>query len=255
MNRFARRILGLGILGGLAAALAKRAGGSEPDLSGAGAGPEGSAVASPPGAAPESATPGVAATPPPDTPGPSVTPPAGAVSETVRAERVDEAAAGRDDIEAEVEVDEAALSPEERAARRIEREEAAAAAEAAAIGGAHPRGEPEDPSMRPVYEAGGGEAEGFEGAEEALIRNATHDEGGGKPLRDAFRPEVESDRSGAVYAEADRLESTEVEPSEEEESPESRAAREARAEAESREEPSAPRSRKRRSRPESRSGD
>jgi hypothetical protein len=54
-----------------------------------------------------------------------------------------------------------------------EREEAdAAAAEAAGIGG---RADPAiDPAQRPVVEAGGGEAEGFEQAEAALIEHASH---------------------------------------------------------------------------------
>jgi hypothetical protein len=57
--------------------------------------------------------------------------------------------------------------------------------------------------MRPVYEAGGGEAEGFELAELDLERNATHDDGSGFPERDGFTPEAESDLSGAEYGEAD----------------------------------------------------
>jgi hypothetical protein len=57
---------------------------------------------------------------------------------------------------------------------RYEQEETdAAAAEAARIGGV--AGDEElDPAQRPVIEAGGGEAEGFEGAEEALIEHASH---------------------------------------------------------------------------------
>jgi hypothetical protein len=90
------------------------------------------------------------------------------------------------------------------------REEWAAAAEAAAIGGARdpdlgPAGSDErvDEALRPVYEAGGGEQEGFELAEHDLERNASHDDGEGFPERDAFTPERESDRSGAEYGEAD----------------------------------------------------
>jgi hypothetical protein len=52
-------------------------------------------------------------------------------------------------------------------------EEAAAAAEAARIGGVA-GDEDLDPALRPVVEGGGGEAEGFEEAEEALIDHATH---------------------------------------------------------------------------------
>ena len=56
---------------------------------------------------------------------------------------------------------------------------------------------------QPVEEAGGGEAEGFELAEEQLERNASHEDAGGNPRDDAFTPETESDRSGAEYGEAD----------------------------------------------------
>jgi hypothetical protein len=55
----------------------------------------------------------------------------------------------------------------------------------------------------PVEEAGGGEAEGFEQAEEQLERNASHEDSGASPQDDAFTPEKESDRSGAEYGEAD----------------------------------------------------
>ena|SRR5437764_5285203 len=53
------------------------------------------------------------------------------------------------------------------------REAEAAAAEAARIGGAGPRSG-DGPAWAPVKEAGGGEAEGFEQAEEALIVHASH---------------------------------------------------------------------------------
>jgi hypothetical protein len=89
------------------------------------------------------------------------------------------------------------------------RQEWEAAAEARAIGGSGPDvggADPEehvDESMRPVYEAGGGEAEGFELAERDLVRNASHDDGAAFPERDGFTPETESDLSGADYGEAD----------------------------------------------------
>ena len=63
-----------------------------------------------------------------------------------------------------------------------------------------------DPAMQPVYEAGGGEAEGFEQAEAALIENATHGDGEGDPADDAFEPE--DDRATADYGEADHETST-----------------------------------------------
>jgi hypothetical protein len=56
---------------------------------------------------------------------------------------------------------------------------------------------------RAVREAGGGEAEGFEEAEQLLEENASHGDGGGDPASDAFPGEVESDESGAEYGEAD----------------------------------------------------
>jgi len=78
----------------------------------------------------------------------------------------------------------------------------AAAAEAREIGGPVP--DPDaDPAFRPVEEAGGGEAEGFEMAEDALRRQASHEDSGSSPTQDAFTGEAESDRSGAEYGEAD----------------------------------------------------
>ena len=85
----------------------------------------------------------------------------------------------------------------------IKEEEAAAAADAGRIGGVAGDEDEFDDAMRPVYEAGGGEAEGFELAEADLIDNATHSDGRGNPEIDAFTPEAESDRSTAEYGEAD----------------------------------------------------
>jgi hypothetical protein len=84
----------------------------------------------------------------------------------------------------------------------LAREESAAAAKAARIGGPAPAGA-EDPAMEPVYQAGGGEQDGWEAAEADLMQNASHGDGGGNPIRDALTPELESDRSGASYGEAD----------------------------------------------------
>ncbi len=56
---------------------------------------------------------------------------------------------------------------------------------------------------RPLDEAGEGEAEGFELAEQELIEAAEHGENRVDPEVDAFTPEEESDRSGAEYGEAD----------------------------------------------------
>ncbi|HEY2637614.1 MAG TPA: hypothetical protein VGI54_09520 [Solirubrobacteraceae bacterium] len=85
----------------------------------------------------------------------------------------------------------------------FEDEEAeAAAAEAARIGGT--AGDENLPDAdRPVLEAGGGEAEGFEQAEQDLIEHASHgDEHSGRmALYDA--PEAEEAGSTADYGEAD----------------------------------------------------
>jgi hypothetical protein len=58
--------------------------------------------------------------------------------------------------------------------------------------------------MRPVEEAGGGEAEGFELAEQELIENAEHGERDDL-LEEGFPPEEESDESGAAYGEPDHI--------------------------------------------------
>ncbi len=87
----------------------------------------------------------------------------------------------------------------------VAEEEAAAAAAAGHIGGTAGDEDKWDPAMRPVYEAGGGEAEGFELAEEDLIDNAQHGDGHGDPISDAFSPEVETDLSGATYGDADNV--------------------------------------------------
>lgn len=86
-------------------------------------------------------------------------------------------------------------------------QEQQAAAEAGAIGGASPDPLPEehrdDADLRPVYEAGGGEQDGFELAESDLIRNASHDDGTALPLLDRFPAEQEADRADIEHAEAD----------------------------------------------------
>lgn len=92
----------------------------------------------------------------------------------------------------------------------VSEEEAEAAAAARRIGGVAGDEDDFDPAMRPVYEAGGGEQEGFEQAERDLIENASHGDGRGNPETDAFRPEVESDLSGAEYGEPDEEKVTEV---------------------------------------------
>jgi hypothetical protein len=134
----------------------------------------------------------------PDAPGPSVTVPADGGSDVGRAERAD---AIRPDLESE------ALPTDEVF---VAQEEAAAAAEAAGIGG-RVAPDADDPALDPVYQAGGGEQDGFEEAEAELIENATHGDGRGDPERDAFSPELEADRSTVVYGEDDQITSTEIE--------------------------------------------
>jgi hypothetical protein len=82
-------------------------------------------------------------------------------------------------------------------------EEAAAAAEARNIGGPRLDDAHGDEAFEAVAEAGGGESEGFELAEEQLIDNASHGGGRADPIGDAFTPEVEADERTAVDGEAD----------------------------------------------------
>lgn len=84
-----------------------------------------------------------------------------------------------------------------------------AASEAAQIGGLT-ADEELDPAQRPVSEAGGGEAEGFEQAEAALIDHASHgDQHAARTiLRDQGRSEEEN--IGREDAEADRAHSSEL---------------------------------------------
>lgn len=91
----------------------------------------------------------------------------------------------------------------------IDEETEAAAAEAAGIGG-RVDSYGVDEAERAVTEAGGGVAEGFEVAEEALIENAEHQSGLGDPIGDAITPELESDLSNGTYGEPDELDSTET---------------------------------------------
>jgi hypothetical protein len=82
-------------------------------------------------------------------------------------------------------------------------EAAAAAAEAGAIGGVA-GDEDLDPADRPVREAGGGEAEGFEIAEDDLVEHASHGDlhSGSVPYYHASPPEEEG---AAESGEADAV--------------------------------------------------
>jgi hypothetical protein len=67
----------------------------------------------------------------------------------------------------------------------------------------------DDEAQRPLREAGQGEAEGFELAEEDLIEHAEHAEGEGIPRLDQFEGEPEEGdpgRSSDMYGEADEEE-------------------------------------------------
>jgi hypothetical protein len=85
----------------------------------------------------------------------------------------------------------------------VAREAAAAAAEAGSIGGR--RDPSEDEAERPVSEGGGGEAEGFELAEDELRDEAEHG-GGHYPPTEAGEPEAADPEP--EYAEPDQLGST-----------------------------------------------
>ncbi|MEA2321111.1 MAG: hypothetical protein QOD81_961 [Solirubrobacteraceae bacterium] len=101
------------------------------------------------------------------------------------------------------------------------RQEQEAAAEAARIGGEPGKvpgydddptspGISEDPARRPVEEAGGGQAEGFEQAEAQLIDRAENPRGP-SPLKD--REGVsEDDRAETTYGEADDVRTSEDDP-------------------------------------------
>ena len=103
-----------------------------------------------------------------------------------------------------------ALAEDQAAVDELAEEQAAAAAaEASRIGGPDPQPDT-DPAERPVAEGGGGEAEGFEQAEDELIRQASHDDAAWDPSVDAFPVEEESERSTASYGEGDELSTTEV---------------------------------------------
>jgi hypothetical protein len=195
MPRIPKRLLALGgLAAGGAAFVRSRRGKASP----APATPAAPAPAPPPATeAGNAAAAPVVAPPPPEAPGPSVTPPSagGPASETERAEQA----------EATVPTPDPAVRAPVRHSDDdfVAAEEAAAAAEARNIGGPRLDDAHGDPAFEAAYEAGGGEAEGFEIAEDELIENATHGDGRADPIGDAFTPEVESDEQTAVDAEAD----------------------------------------------------
>jgi hypothetical protein len=215
MPRFPKRLLALGgLAAGGAAFVRSRRGGQAADPAPAPAAP--AAPASPP--APPVSTVGAAesapvvAPPPVEAPGPSVNAPTagGPGSDTERAEAAEATVPLPDpatDTPAPEEVASATATDPPTVAHTdddfVAAEEAAAAAEARGIGGPRLDDAHGDEAMEAVYEAGGGEAEGFELAEDQLIENASHGGGRADPLGDAFTPEVESDEQTAVYGEPD----------------------------------------------------
>jgi hypothetical protein len=102
-------------------------------------------------------------------------------------------------------------APERRDSRDdalVREEEEAAAAEAAAIGG-HGSNEDAEDSQRPLREAGEGEAEGFEDAEQELIEHASHGDPAPYPPDMAGRPE-DPRAADVEYGDADHEESSEL---------------------------------------------
>lgn len=91
---------------------------------------------------------------------------------------------------------------------RVRQEEDAAAAEAGKIGGRSGL-EGMDEAERAAAEHGGGQAEGFEQAEQMLEEQASHGETSVDPLAGAGA--VEEERDPAVHGDADEFESTETE--------------------------------------------
>jgi hypothetical protein len=96
-------------------------------------------------------------------------------------------------------------------------QEDAAAAEAGSIGG-QPTSEPPgtdadqlDPAQAPLIEAGEGEAEGFELAEEELIEHASHgDEHAARRVIEDAYPVDDTDRRAASGGEADEEHSSQA---------------------------------------------
>jgi hypothetical protein len=94
----------------------------------------------------------------------------------------------------------------------VREQEEAAAAEAGAIGGRRPSGDEREEAVRPLEEAGEGEAEGFEEAERELVEHATHGDPAPDPSAVAGEAEdEEAERATIEYADADHVSSSERE--------------------------------------------
>jgi hypothetical protein len=96
--------------------------------------------------------------------------------------------------------------------RDLEADEQAelAARDAARIGG-ETGVEDVSPEQRAVSESGGGEAEGFELAEQQLEESASHDDTAGNPLEDRFPAEAEDPEAHTIHGEPDQVDSTATE--------------------------------------------
>jgi hypothetical protein len=73
--------------------------------------------------------------------------------------------------------------------------------------------DPDDPAMKPVYEAGGGESEGFEAAEDELVEHASHGDWGGTARINEHGGHVDEEREPDEdqYGEADEIDPSEHE--------------------------------------------
>jgi hypothetical protein len=92
-----------------------------------------------------------------------------------------------------------------------QREVENAAAEAARIGGDGGHRRSSDPAREPLEESGGGEAEGFEQTEDALIEHASHGDQQSAHAVIHDRGELEEESAAdQVGGEADREHSTEL---------------------------------------------
>jgi hypothetical protein len=108
-----------------------------------------------------------------------------------------------------IETERAERDPDEQLVRE---QEDAAAAEAGAIGGRREPGDEQSEAMRPLEEAGEGEAEGFEEAERELVEHASHGDPAPDPTAMAGAPENEEGEQASIeYADADHVESSERE--------------------------------------------
>lgn len=102
------------------------------------------------------------------------------------------------------------LPPKPAAAQAADEGTEAAGAEAAEVGG-HTPSEDLPPEERAVIESGGGQAEGFELAEQQLQDSASHRETSGHPLGDRFPAEEQDPEAHTIHGEADEVDSSETE--------------------------------------------